>query len=498
MTAADSGQMFVLLPAEGLRGNTSIPEHRSFLMQARPRVLAFAGEGSLDWEEELREVSVVDSLGESGAKLLRLDPGSVGALRAYQPGLRLVPVTYFTEAVAARPTLRASAKMAKSAKPGFTLSVKVVSAADGKPLARTEIEAFVNVAAGEGARAITDKRGVAELRFSSHPKKLERLYVYPRSGHWGLLRRRVDTTASLSVSLTPVDLGYQDCLRHFYKTGADGSNVRIGIVDSGIALDHPDLHIEGGLNAVTGEDPSDYGDNGTIGHGTHVAGIAAACGSPPTGARGIAPAAILRSYRVYGKRKRRAESFSIAKAILQATDDKCDIISLSLTGQPDVTVEEAIEDAWKHGTLVIAAAGNDGRKPVSFPARTDFAIAVSALGRKGTFPVDAVESGDIAKPWGHDDSNFIGSFSNVGPEIDLTAPGVAIISTLPGGYGVMTGTSMACPAACGLAARLLSQNTKIFKQKRDIARATALAKLLLQSARTLGFEASFQGRGLPA
>ena len=94
---------------------------------------------------------------------------------------------------------------------------------------------------------------------------------------------------------------------------------------------------------------------------------------------------------------------------------------------------------------MIVAAGNQDRGPVSFPAADERSVAVSALGRKGTFPTGTSESGDVAGPFGKDKKNFIAAFSNIGRAIDLTGPGVGIISTVPGGYGVESGTSMAAP-----------------------------------------------------
>jgi subtilisin family serine protease len=178
--------------------------------------------------------------------------------------------------------------------------------------------------------------------------------------------------------------------------------------------------------------------------------------------------------------------------------DGCDLINLSLGGGPkDQATESAIHDARQSGTLVIAAAGNEDRSPVDFPGSDPLCIAVSALGRKGTFPKGCFSEDAIAAPYGTDTDNFIGAFSNVGPEINLTAPGVGIISTVPGGYVVMDGTSMASPAAVGVAARLLAKRPEVLAMPREQARSDAIAAALLQSAKKLGFGPEFEGNGLP-
>jgi subtilisin len=271
--------------------------------------------------------------------------------------------------------------------------------------------------------------------------------------------------------------------------------IRVGVIDTGIAA-HPDLLIDGGENTVVGEKPSDFGDNGE-GHGTHVAGIIAARGLPPAGIRGVAPAVILRSYRVFGKGSDGASNYAIAKAIDRAVSDGCDLLNMSLGGGPsDEATMDAISDARARGSLVIAAAGNGGREPVSFPASDLLAQAVSAMGRKGAWPSGSTQAGDVAKPYGKDKNNFIAAFSNIGPDLDLTAPGVGIISTYPGGYAVMDGTSMACPAATGVAAKLLAARPDIINMTRNQERSDAMAHLLLQAAKSLGFGPNYEGQGL--
>jgi subtilisin len=124
------------------------------------------------------------------------------------------------------------------------------------------------------------------------------------------------------------------------------------------------------------------------------------------------------------------------------------------------------------------------------------ALAVAAMGRKGTFPTGVAEVDDVAAPYGTDKADFVASFSNIGPEVDLLGPGVAIISTVPGGYAEISGTSMACPAVTGAAARVLA-TSPVLKKKRDANRANDMVKAVLASAKSLGFEPPFEGHGMP-
>jgi subtilisin len=155
----------------------------------------------------------------------------------------------------------------------------------------------------------------------------------------------------------------------------------------------------------------------------------------------------------------------------------------------------AIDVAWAAGTLCIVAAGNDDRSPISFPAFEDTALAVSATGRKGTFPTSAAAADEVGAPFGTDKNNFIAKFSNVGPQMDLTGPGVSIMSTVPGSYAEISGTSMACPAATGAAARAIA-GTPVIKMKRNARRTEAIVKAVLAAAKPLGFGPTFEGLGI--
>ena len=120
------------------------------------------------------------------------------------------------------------------------------------------------------------------------------------------------------------------------------------------------------------------------------------------------------------------------------------------------------------------------------------------MGRASLLPAQTAEAGDIAAPFGTTDSDeFIADFSNIGPEIDVTGPGVGVVSTVPGGYAVMSGTSMACPAVTGAAARLLSANSSVLSMARNAARSEAIIELVYSKCKPRGFGPNYEGHGLP-
>jgi len=490
-------RQFILLPTRGLRAAAS---NSTFaLREFLGGMGAGATRGSATVEKAETtpvQMRILDSIHSEGPKLVEMSPDSTSALRANQPGIRIAPVVYYRPAIAPRFEIESAPKATKAA---AKLKLQIVSKPDGHPVVGAFVVAFTDFANRFGAQGTTNKKGEVSLAVGGSSKKIERLYVYPSSGFWSALKKNLVLTSGMQIGLEPVALNFTDALRYFYGQAADnaGAGVKVAVIDTGIDTKHSDLNVNGGANTVVGENPSDYGDNGEH-HGTHVAGIIAARGLPPAGLRGLAPAVTLRSYRVFGKNRGEASNYSIVKAIDQAILDGCDLINMSLGGGPsDIATQDAIEYARAQGSVVIVAAGNDDRSPVSFPASDSLAIAISAMGRKKTFPSGTADAGDVASPYGKDKNNFVAAFSNIGPEIDLTGPGVAILSTVPGGYTPMSGTSMACPAVAGFAAKMLSTRADILGMQRSPARSEAIVQALLQAARSFGFGPRYEGQGLP-
>ncbi|EGK12011.1 S8 family peptidase [Kroppenstedtia eburnea] len=214
-----------------------------------------------------------------------------------------------------------------------------------------------------------------------------------------------------------------------------GKKVRVGVIDSGIDLNHPDLvsNIKGGVNFVNpGRSPSDGN-----GHGTHVAGLIAAR-SNGIGVVGVAPSASLYAIKVLDDQGSGAVT-DLIRGIDWGIDHGMHILNLSLSlsgSQVPAALTHAVQTATRKGILVITAAGNGGNAQgtgdtVEMPARLSSTIAVAALDRK----------------------NRRASFSATGPALDLAAPGVDILSTYKDDhYGVLSGTSMAAPHVTGVAA----------------------------------------------
>jgi subtilisin family serine protease len=244
--------------------------------------------------------------------------------------------------------------------------------------------------------------------------------------------------------------------------GNKGAGVRVAVLDTGIAYDHPDLdaNYHGGYDFVNGDgDP--YDDHY---HGTHVAGSLAA---EDDGAWvvGVAPEAWLYALKVLDSSGNGYFSDIIA-ALEWAVDNNIQVTNNSYGSRsnPGGVVQAAFDNAYAAGIVHVAAAGNEGncggkQNSVDWPASYSSVISVAAT------------DWDDQRP----------CFSSTGPDVELAAPGVSILSTVPGGYAYASGTSMASPHAAGAAALVIAEgiadangNGRVNDEVRQIMDDTAL------------------------
>lgn len=218
-----------------------------------------------------------------------------------------------------------------------------------------------------------------------------------------------------------------------------GQGVTIAVLDTGIAPDttfgaNRLRYFDIGLGTVAGNGSED-------GHGTAVASLAA--GAAPD-APGVAPAANLLSIRVTDAAGT-SDLFTVAQAILAATDAGAKVINISLGGYATSSaLDAAIAYAGDHGTVIVAAAGNDQAAQLAWPAADARVVSVGA--------VDAAEQQV--------------SFSNAGLQLQITAPGYGVQSAwLDGQRATVDGTSISSPLVAGAIAAVLSQNPTLTPQQ---------------------------------
>ncbi|HWP18806.1 MAG TPA: S8 family serine peptidase [Burkholderiaceae bacterium] len=484
---------FLLLPPVGFAtGRFASPESTRLLKRLVPAEAPIQTLGGL-------QVRVLASAASDGTKVLELGADQAALLQAQAPGLRLVPERRYLPARAPRLRVlhRLRAREGMELAP-VTIRVTAGEGEDGRPLSDCLVVVLTDVATGTGVEGTTNARGELRVRLPQGLRRLPLVAAYPLHGGWPREWRRLAVEGTqMALALPPLDVRFADSRRRLYQLPGEshGQGVRVAVIDTGVGP-HGALPVALGRNTTLVEPTDAWHDED--GHGTHVAGVIAA--RARSGAPGLfwgeAAQVQLHAYRVFEHGEPGASNAAIREAIRQAVLDGCDILNLSLGGgESDPAISEAIQFARLSGAVCIVAAGNDGG-PVSFPASDPMALAVSAIGVKQAWPAHAATAGHAGPPEGRHDA-FFARFSNRGPQVRLCAPGVGIISTIPGDrYGVMDGTSMASPVAAGVLARVLALAPQVLQAPRDARRSEAILTLAARCAEDLGMPATMQGKGL--
>jgi thermitase len=324
---------------------------------------------------------------------------------------------------------------AAAASPRDTVLVKFragVSQAEKGSLHRQQGAAVRGIISGIDVEVVTVPAGRAESAAASYAKDSRVRYA------------EVDHEASAVGGVNDYYFvnGYQWALTTIQAPQAwdlttGCSTISIAVLDTGVDTSHPDLSgkVVGNIN---------YSSSGTVGdvygHGTHVAGIAAAATNNGQGVAGVGYDSTILNVKVMGDDGVGTYS-AVAYGIVWAADHGARVINMSLGGtSSSSTLEDAVNYAWGKGVVLVAAAGNNGNGVPFYPAYFQNVIAVASTG-----PTDSLSP-----------------YSDRGDWVDVAAPGGSIWSTKPNNsYGSMSGTSMASPHVAGLAALVFTRVSDI-------------------------------------
>ena len=378
-------------------------------------------------------------------------------------------------------TRRDALKLVGTAAGASSLS-GVAAAAPGEGDGVEKVVVNIGWANERGRSKAKDASGeeVREFQFDAMTKRMPKPAIEGLQNNPNIRYVEENGTMEALAQSTPWGIDRTDS-EVAHANGDTGSGADIAIIDTGIDGDHPDLE----ANVGAGKAFAVCGSGGTFGgcyfsgnsnscnqdwsddndHGTHCAGTANAVNNGQ-GVVGVSTEATLHGVKVLDCAG--SGSFSdIAAGVEYVADQGWDVASMSLGGSSSSqALKDAVSYAAGKGVFLVAAAGNSGSCTdcVGYPAAYGEVMAVSATSS--------------------DDS--LASFSSTGPEVEIAAPGENVNSTVAGGYGQKSGTSMACPHVAGAAGQLAAQGLS----------RTEIRSSLKSSAEDIGLGANESGSGL--
>ncbi len=375
-------------------------------------------------------------------------------------------------------------------------TVLPATAAGAGPVAARHIvvlEAGAVSDVADAARGLAGQLGLRPERTFTHaldgftvvgvPDVLAQLEAHPLVAYVERDRTITTTAQTLPAGIDRVDADEVAGI----GTGAT-TDVDIAIIDTGID-DHADLNLYRHVNCQSsvlpllgllfGTNSEGCEDGGTDdnGHGTHVAGTAAALDNGQ-GVVGVAPGARLWGVKVLGGPLGTGSTSDVIAGIdyVTAHADEIEVANMSLGGSgTSQATDDAIAAATAAGVVVVVAAGNDSADAANYtPANSPDAVTVSAITDLDGQP-GGLDDGSCS---GADDQ--FATYSNHGDVVEIAAPGSCVVSTADGGGTTsMSGTSMASPHVAGAAALHIAQNgVTADGQRRD----TVLSGLLATAA----------------
>lgn len=349
-----------------------------------------------------------------------------------------------------------------------------VAGENDRPIAGASVFVF---GSGFPGQAVTDASGQATVTFydehndgGNAPATVKAVYIRPAADYWDrfILNPTLGDGANL-VRLRPLSetfpnfpgqrlIGWGQRMMQLDRAAGslDGSGVKIGLIDSGCDHTHPLLrHVTQGVELTEPARPSGWTID-PMGHGTHCAGVVAAGDrSRPHGILGFTPGAELHVLKVVPG----GRCGDLIAALDECIERQLDVVSIGVCcDHPSELVSLKLAEARQNGVAcVAAAAGSEGQ--AAFPASVPGVLAVAAVGKLAEFPADHYHAQMASGQPVAADGLFVPRFGGFPPQGAVCAPGVAIISTAPGGgYAAGDGTSIAAAHIAGFATVLLAHH----------------------------------------
>ena len=344
-----------------------------------------------------------------------------------------------------------------------------------RPLANAVINMY---GPGFPAQAVTDSSGQASLQTNAvDGSGIQAIYVRPAADYWERYIRNpsLESGQVNIIRLSPLARTFRSFagerpyrwgqrIMKFDRVSSDwkGAGTKIGLIDSGCDSSHPQLrHVVRGVDLTRDKDPQSWSSD-ELGQGTHCAGIIAASAAAASASEtasseivGCAPDSELHIFKVVPG----GYLSDLIDALSQCIERRLDIVQIGVSAEQfSEIVAQKIAEARLHGIACITGAGNSGAA-VQFPGNVPGVMTVSAVGKLGEYPQDTRHAQRALPQLIAFSGIYATNFSAWGPQVSVCAPGVAVVSSVPGGgYAAWDGTSMAASHVVGFSALLLSHH----------------------------------------
>ncbi len=461
----------------------------------------------IDRLNRVADVEIVQTYAERGIisppmAMVRTSDENAAALRRSTGGALVIEPDRYLRAASFMGSSQPSQMIAamNALGPGFAVTIRALSE-NGEPLEHAEVQLVGEQGA---ARGLTDRDGKVDLTlYGELPETVTELFVRARSGYWGLWRHRPNLQADAvnTFTLEPLSLpklldwGGKAMRFDQLPTECRGAEIKIALIDTGIAISHKLLaRIDHGIDIRAGGEGRSWSQD-VLGHGTPCAGIISAIPDAAHGIRGYAPESELHVCKLPPD----ARCSDLVAALDYCLQTGIDLACLGFgCERGSAIVEQRIAAAKQQGVGIIAAAGNSAGA-VLFPACSPHVLAVGAIGQIESYPEDSPQALQAAAAVAVAGGLFVPPFSCRGPELDLCAPGVAIVACQsPDGHAICDGTSLAAAHVTALAALILAHHSDFRSgfARRDFQRVERLFQILKDTAQPIGHPWQ-TGAGLP-